>query len=253
MHPLMHSMFVAGAHGASRSAWIEINRPLTALAINVPIGTGASPPAPSTLPYQPPGGNVPQTGITSPVISLPIGMDIKSITCTQHDIDAGWTLVNFTFGTLNLVNPQGSSTGVNLSMFSPFLEHVDRLAPWILSKTKVDVQVQFSAFYFAISGNALFGGFSLNAFQEEQVCAIQTRIEPTDRNVGNAELLNLFRRTIGTNIGVGLPAYAQSATQSGRVQLLSPDSIVNVGHTPLYSQLHPQMAPSAAYQGQRIQ
>jgi hypothetical protein len=41
---------------------------------------------------------------------------------------------------------------------------------------------------------AVFHGFSLNAFQEEQVCAIQTRIERTDRNVGCIELVVMLRQ-----------------------------------------------------------
>jgi hypothetical protein len=215
-------MLSAGAHGAARSAWIEINRPLTSLALSQPatnpqVATAAS------------------TGLTIGPVSLPIGMDIKSITCNEQDIDDGWGLVNFTFGTLNLVNPQGQGT-LNLSMFSPFLEHVDRLAPWILSKTKVDVQVTaqlYNQVYKYQTGAApatgtfvaaFFKGFSLNAFQEEQVCAIQTRIEPTDRNVGNAELINHFRTTVGAGLGLHLPSYVQTNTQSGRMPLMTPGS-----------------------------
>lgn len=232
---LLHSMYAAGAHGAARSAWIEINRPLTALGI----GPALTAVAPATV-FTPFG-----SGVTVPTVSLPIGMDIKSITATQGDIDAGWLVVNFTFGTLNLVNPQGSGY-VNLSMFSPYLEHVDRLAPWILSKTKVDVQVSAQVFNQsytpstlspATGNSAIFHGFSLNAFQEEQVCAIQTRIEPTDRNVGNAELINHFRQTIGLGLGIQMPAYQQGPGQFGRVPLLTQASLGAVHSLPFASQL----------------
>jgi hypothetical protein len=150
-------------------------------------------------------------------------------------VDLGWQVLNFTYGTLNLVNPLGTFGGVNLSMFDPRLEHIDRLAPWILSKTKVDVQVtaqlQNGAFYAnypaAPAGQAaIFHGFSLNAFQEEQVCAIQTRIEPTDRNVGNAELINHFRTTVGQGLGYSIPAHFQAPSQIGRVQVAAPQAFV---------------------------
>ena len=227
---MLHTMLSAGAHGAARSAWIEINRPLTALGLNNPLlGTFTANTAGSPQNYA--GGGVTAGAVLSLVtVSLPIGMDIKSVTCTAADVDAGWQALNFTFGTLNLVNPQGSFGGVNLSMFDPRLEHEDRLAPWILSKTKVDVQVtaqlQNGVFYAnypaAPAGQgAVFHGFSLNAFQEEQVCAIQTRIEPTDRNVGNAELINHFRSTVGQGLGLNIPAYVQSATQSGRAMTMT--------------------------------
>lgn len=227
MVQMLHAMYSAGAHGAARSAWIEINRPLTALALNAPL-SGA------TSGNQLPNGTA--TGITLqlPTVSLPIGMDIKSVTCTEADIDLGWQAVNFTFGTLNLVNPQGTFGGVNLSMFSPYLEHVDRLAPWILSKTRVDVQVtaalQNGAFYAAggapAGQAAIFHGFSLNAFQEEQVCAIQTRIEPTDRNVGNVELINHFKSVIGMGLGLNIPSHYQGPAASGRVQIAMPGQLI---------------------------
>jgi hypothetical protein len=66
---------------------------------------------------------------------LPLGTDVKSITTLAADVDVGFQSINFTFGTLNQINPQ------NISMFDSRLEHQDRLAPWILSKTKIDVQV----------------------------------------------------------------------------------------------------------------
>jgi hypothetical protein len=213
---LLHSMLAAGAQGAARSAWVEINRPLTALALNADITAQLLAPTAT--------GAV----LTLPTVSLPIGMDIKSVTCIAADCDAGWQLVNFTFGTLNLVNPQGSPFGVNLSMFDPRLQHVDRLAPWILSKTKVDVQVTGQlingAFYAnypaAPAGQSnVFHGFSLNAFQEEQVCAIQTRIEQTDRNVGNTEIMGLLRSTLGAGLGFHMPAYVQPSSQSGRAPI----------------------------------
>jgi hypothetical protein len=219
---LHQAMFSAGAHGASRSAWVEINRPLTALGLNQPY-TGVTSP-------QLPTGTATGSTLVLPTVSLPIGMDIKSVTCTDSDISTGWSVVNFTFGTLNLVNPQGTSGGVNLSMFSTFLEHEDRLAPWILSKTKVDVQVtaqlQNAAFFSSgstpVGQPAVFHGFSLNAFQEEQVCAITTRIEPTDRNIGNPELINTFRMVMGHALGLQIPAYQQSPIQGGRVALVGP-------------------------------
>jgi len=227
---LMHSMYSAGAHGAARSAWIEINRPLTALGLNAPlIGVFTPNLAGSAQNYA--GAGVPGGSVLSlPIISLPIGMDIKSVTCTSADVDAGWLPINFTFGTLNLINPQSAVGGANLSMFDPRLEHVDRLAPWILSKTKVDVQVTaqlqngtwYANYPAAPAAQAnIFHGFSLNAFQEEQVCAIQTRIEPTDRNVGNAELINHFRATVGSALGLQIPAYQQSSTQSGRQAVMA--------------------------------
>jgi hypothetical protein len=228
---MLHTMLSAGAHGAARSAWIEINRPLTALALNNPL-LGAFTANQAGSPQNYAGGGVTAGAVLSLVtISLPIGMDIKSVTCIAADVDAGWQVLNFTFGTLNLVNPQGSFGGVNLSMFDPRLEHEDRLAPWILSKTKVDVQVtaqlQNGTFYAnfpaAPAGqNNVFHGFSLNAFQEEQVCAIQTRIEPTDRNVGNAELIAHFRATVGQGLGLNLPSFVQAPSQIGRVATMMP-------------------------------
>ena len=246
----MHAMFSAGAHGASRSAWIEINRPLTALALNAPL-LGAFTPGVSGSAQNYAGGGVTAGAVLSlPVVSLPIGMDIKSVTCTAADVDAGWLALNFTFGTLNLVNPQGTFGGVNLSMFDPRLEHLDRLAPWILSKTKVDVQVtaQLQNGFFgcfggqaAVSGQGqVFHGFSLNAFQEEQECAIQTRIEPTDRNVGNAELINHFRAVIGSGLGLHIPAYYQAPSQVGRVSTAMPGQLVpGLGLLPGLSQAAP--------------
>jgi hypothetical protein len=228
----MHSMFSAGAHGAANQAWIEINRPLTALALNAPL-------AGATTGNQLPGGTATGGILVLPTVSLPIGMDIKSVTCTAQDVDNGWQVLNFTFGTLNLVNPQGTFGGVNLSMFDPRLQHVDRLAPWILSKTKVDVQVtaqlQNGAFFNSYSGvagaglAAVFHGFSLNAFQEEQVCAIQTRIEPTDRNIGNAELINHFRQIVGAALNLQIPAHQQAPAQIGRVAIARPPIGPNFG------------------------
>jgi hypothetical protein len=218
------AQFTAGAQGAAKSGWTEIMRPLTALALTpvqnsqtgVSGGAAGAPPALALITIGP--------------ISLPIGMDIKSITCTARDVDNGWLCTNFTFGTLNLVNPQGSASGVNLSMFDPRLQHVDRLAPWILSKTKVDVQVTAVMFNACFNydtatppvgayTNAAFHGFSLNAFQEEQVCAIQTRIEPTDRNVGVADLIDTQRRTIGMGLNLQLPSFMQPPSQTGRVPI----------------------------------
>jgi hypothetical protein len=210
--------FQAGAQGAARSAWIEINRPLTTLSLGgstgsiVPVLTAAS------------GGL--NTVALGP-ISLPIGMDIKSITALASDIDAGWLLVNFTFGSLNLVNGQGVGP-VNMSMFDPRLEHCDRLAPWILSKTRVDVQVKADLYNactatpdngLAVFAVACFHGFALNAFQEEQVCAIQTRVEPTDRNVGVAELIHMQRSILGAGLGLSMPAHFQPSAQVGRSQM----------------------------------
>jgi hypothetical protein len=223
---LLHSMYSAGAHGAARSAWIEINRPLTSLGLNQPTALFGGTQPTTGVPFN--------TGIQLPTVSLPIGMDIKSITTTHADVDAGWQVVNFTFGTLNLVNPQGTAGGVNLSMFDPYIEHEDRLAPWILSKTKVDVQVTAYVYNFTFVFNTtatpagaanIFHGFSLNAFQEEQVCAIQTRIEPTDRNVGNAELINHFRQTVGAGLGLQIPAWSQPSIQGGRSAVLSPAAL----------------------------
>ncbi len=235
-----HAMFSAGAHGAARSAWIEINRPLTSLALNADLTTQINTPT------------VTKGLLTLPTVSLPIGMDLKSITCIAADVDTGWQVYNFTFGTLNLVNPQGTSGGVNLSMFDPRVEHVDRLAPWILSKTKVDVQVtaalQNGAFYAnypaAPAGQAaVFHGFSLNAFQEEQVCAIQTRIEPTDRNIGNAEMINHFRQVVGAGLGLNIPAHVQPASQVGRSSLAMPPMLHQglTGRPAVYG--HPQAFP----------
>lgn len=228
------SMFSAGAHGAATQAWVEINRPLTALGLNAPLAGAAAG-------NQLPGGTASGAVLTLPTVSLPIGMDIKSVTCTAGDIDNGWQVLNFTFGTLNLVNPQGTFGGVNLSMFDPRLEHVDRLAPWILSKTKVDVQVtaqlQNGAFQNSYSGvagagiAAVFHGFSLNAFQEEQVCAIQTRIEPTDRNIGNAELINHFRQIVGAALNLQIPARLQAPSQVGSVAMRSPALQPQLGST----------------------
>ena len=203
------AQFAAGAHGAARSAWIEINRPLTSLGVVPTYGI-------STLPT---------VAVTAGPIGLPIGMDIKSITCIASDVDTGWMLVNFTLGSLNLVNGSGSQM-VNLSMFDPRLQHNDRLAPWILSKTRVDVQVSVSLLNYGIGhdvttgsvaspqGN-VFHGFSLNAFQEEQVCAIQTRIEPTDRNVGVADLIGIQRTVLGSGLGLNMPRYNQPPSQIG--------------------------------------
>jgi hypothetical protein len=233
---LLHSMLAAGAQGAARSAWVEINRPLTALALNADITDQLAAPTASGAALQ------------LPTVSLPIGMDIKSITCTAADVDLGWQAVNFTLGTLNLVNPQGSLYGVNLSMFDPRLQHVDRLAPWILSKTKVDVQVTANLINGAFYANypaapagqlAVFHGFSLNAFQEEQVCAIQTRIEQTDRNVGNTEIMGLLRSTLGAGLGFHMPAYVQPSSQAGRAPLAGGHAIpqlapqIHVGAVPI--------------------
>ena len=242
LEDLRRGLVLAGAHGASRSAWREIERPLTALALNAPLlGQFEAGKSGSGQGYKT-GGVTAGAVLSLPVVSLPIGMDIKSVTCTAADVDAGWLALNFTFGTLNLVNPQGTFGGVNLSMFDPRVSRDERLAPWILSKTKVDVQVtaqlQNGAYvYYAqpprfekvkkpraadapedqpdefemvkvapLAGcpaEAIFHGFSINAFQEEQVCAISTRIEPTDRNVGSAELIRMFRWVISQQRGVG--------------------------------------------------
>lgn len=218
----MQSLFKAGAQGAASQAWVEISRPLTALALNAPLAGAAAG-------NQLPAGTASGAVLALPTVSLPIGMDIKSVTCAAQDVDNGWQVLNFTFGTLNLVNPQGTFGGVNLSMFDPRLSHVDRLAPWILSKTKVDVQVtaqlQNGAFFNSYSGvagaglAAVFHGFSLNAFQEEQVCAIQTRIESTDRNIGNAELIGHFRQVMGQGLGYQINSSYQAPSQVGRVPI----------------------------------
>lgn len=245
------AQFSAGSQGAARSAWIEINRPLTALGLNNPL-VGAPVTTAAGSPQDLTGAGVPAGFvITTQTISLPIGMDIKSVTCVAGDIDAGWGLVNFTFGTLNLVNPQGTIGGVNLSMFDPRLQHVDRLAPWILSKTKVDVQVQaslqngtfYANFPAAPTGHAnVFHGFSLNAFQEEQVCAIQTRIEPTDRNVGVADLISIQRSTLGGGLNLHMPAFNQPPSQVGRSPVASyqaqPLQMQQVPHQAMQFQPH---------------
>jgi hypothetical protein len=242
---LLAAAYQAAAAAASRTAWIELNRPLTSFAVNRPIEQQMLCP---TLP-----GKV----LMTDAVSLPIGTDIKSVTCAPGDID-NWLAYSLTFGTLNMVNPQGSNGGVNLSAFHPLAPHEDKAVPWVLSKSKVDVQVaaQLINCSYRYGGvrdlpppapvpvpvkkprakkltvkqqkaadaevmdylqrrsstlraaeimstpagrgvEAIFRGFSIQAFQEEQVCAIQTRIMPTDRLVGCAELINHFRQVTG--------------------------------------------------------
>jgi len=190
---LLNSVYAGSAHGSARQAWIELARPLSTINMNADIAAQIVAPtaAGKTL--------SPTSAVPMPLVQLPIGMDIKSILVCESDIDNwNWCLVQFTFGTLTLVNPVSTPGASSLAPFDPRLERVDRLAPWIGSKTKVDVQASATVQngYFGNSGGAavgsnavIFHGFSINAFQEEQVCAIQTRIEPTGRNVGNYDIL----------------------------------------------------------------
>lgn len=226
----------AGAQAAAQAAWVELGRPLTAIGLNAPIVQQMAVPTP------------PGQVLNLPIISLPIGSEVKTVLCTPGDVER-WAVVHFTFGTLNLINPQGTRSGP-LVGFHPLLPHEDKIAPFILSKSKVDVQVSAavqnvsyryggaspsaevadakgptnkkgsksrkragarsaSAVESAIPApvaqspragrgvEAIFRGFSILAYQEEQVCAIQTRVESTDRPVGSVELLHLFRRSVG--------------------------------------------------------
>jgi hypothetical protein len=187
---LLNSVYAAGAHGSARQSWIELARPLSTINLNAPFATQTGAPTAT-------GANlvVPGTGLTVP---LPIGMDIKNILCSVADIDVfQWGFVQLTFGTLVLVNPVSSPGPGSLAPFDPRMEHVDRVAPWIGAKTKVDVQCSaivqnnfFGGNGIALgTGSVIFHGFSIQAYQEEQVCAIQTRIEPTGRNVGNYDII----------------------------------------------------------------
>jgi len=205
----------ASARAAAERGWVELSRPLTSLALNARmIDQFREPTRPGFV-------------LSLPCISLPIGTEVRSMTCTPEDIER-WQAINITFGVLNLVNPQGTMGGVNLSAFDARVPHEDKVTPFILSKTKVDVQVtaqlqnctylyglpkavepsvpgapeRIRRWWYGTPGvtalagrgvEAVFHGFAIHAFQEEQVCAIQTRIEPTDRNVGCGELISMFR------------------------------------------------------------
>ena len=235
---ILSSVFAGGAHGSARQAWIELARPLSTINLNAGVGT------PNVI-----GGAGTGAGLNLvlPVVQLPIGMDIKNIICSICDIDVlQWSLVQFTFGTLTLVNPVSTPAPASLAPFDPRLAHVDRIAPWIGAKTKTDVQASatvqnswvggtFSAPVLA-GANNFFHGFSIQAYQEEQVCAIQTRIEPTGRNVGNYDIISQLMHGYAAIAGTqpSHPQYQPHAATGSVHQVFGPPMVQQMGGTPNY-------------------
>ena len=235
---MLMAVFKAGAQGSANTAWIEVSRPLTILALNAPFATQGA--AGAGIAYLAPL-------VIATNLSLPLGMDIKSITATCGDIDEGWCFSVLNFGSLLMLN-MNSSPGVpgNMSMFDPRLEHQDRVAPWILSKTAFDVQVNATVVNAAFYANypaapagqlAIFHGLSLNAIQEEQICAIQERLAPTGRNMGNLDILAQLRHAFASVAGVQVAVqHIQPPSQTGRVPVQA--------YYPVGSAPQPQWQPS---------
>ncbi len=105
---------------------------------------------------------------------LPIGTEMHSITTIASD-DPNWYVEHFWFGTLDIVSYQGTGR-INLSTFSKLVE---RIAPYALGRTRVDVQLR--ARLRCRTDGAKFGGFNVNVFCEENVCIIANRITLTAR------------------------------------------------------------------------
>jgi len=202
-----NSVFSAGAMGSAFQSWKEVARPLVSIGFNDSTAAG----------HAGPGGAGIAVGAstTFPQSSLPVGTDLKSITCTVIDIDTGWMATSFKIGTLELF-PQGLD---NLTIFDPRLEHVDRIAPWIMSELIVDLTLNAVLFNggptVVAASTQVFHGFSFNVFAATSVCQIQNRLKQTERAMGNLDAMDHLRGMY--SVGLGLPFHTTMMQPSAAI------------------------------------
>jgi len=204
------AVFEAGAHGASHQTWIEVARPMVSIGFANTTGANNGMGG-AIIAY---GGVQILTGF-----NLAIGSDLKNILCSAQDCD-NFNGVTFKFGNLELF-PNGEGP---LSVFDPRLEHVDHLAPWIHAKTINDVPVSAQVICRATTTNiaapalgaAMFKGFAINVYAEEQVCQITNRLMQTDRSMGTLDSMVQLRGMYSHALGMPLsPVMLQPSAQTG--------------------------------------
>jgi len=176
------AVFEAGAHGASRQTWIEVARPMVAISF-----TNTGDPGLGTV-----AGVAYGVAYALTTFNLAIGSDLKNILASSNDCK-NWNSSTFKFGNLELF-PNGEGP---LGVFDPKAEHVDHIAPWIHAKTINDVPVTCTVVNrtLAVDSNgiqfqtalAVFKGFVINVYAEEQVCQITNRLMQTDRSMGTLD------------------------------------------------------------------
>jgi hypothetical protein len=103
-------------------------------------------------------------------ISLPIGVELHTITATPQD-GPNWNVQEIHFATLNLISPYGGP--VPLSALT-YLTQKDLLSVFAGKRTVVDVYVMMTLI--CKKDGATFDGFNLFLNEEEQPLRIQTRI-----------------------------------------------------------------------------
>lgn len=107
-------------------------------------------------------------------IQLPIGSEVLALDASDED-GPNWEVIGLTFGSLNVVSHYGARVALASLLH---LTCGDLLSPFDGKKTKVDVQV--TAQLVCKTDGATFAGYRLSLYMEEQLCCIQTRVEPAD-------------------------------------------------------------------------
>ena len=126
--------------------------------------------------------------------SLPIGLEILAMVASPKD-GAHWDVLNLTFGLMNVVNPQGMLGGVPLSDLL-YTTPKDLLSMFAGTQTKVDVQV--AGDFICKTDGATLDGIRIFGWQEEQIHAIQLRIEPVHQHDALADAMAKTRyRKVG--------------------------------------------------------
>jgi len=205
------AVFEAGAHGASRQTWIEVARPMVCISFtNTDAITGLGS-----------AGVAYGATVVLATFNLAIGSDLKNILASSNDCK-NWNSSTFKFGNLELF-PNGEGP---LGVFDPKAEHVDHIAPWIHAKTINDVPVTCTVVNrtLAVDSNgiqfqtalAVFKGFVINVYAEEQVCQITNRLMQTDRSMGTLDSMVQLRGMYSHALGMPLsPVMLQPSAQTG--------------------------------------
>ncbi len=137
-------------------------------------------------------------------VHLPIGVQVLAMTASESD-GPNWDVYNLCFGTMNVVNPQGRGP-TPLSELT-YLTNKDLLGAFYRKRTKVDVCVV--ANLVCRTEDATFDGYRIHLWQEEQNCALATRLEDADADVCRVRAFP--RERVAVNYGLAVDASASSS------------------------------------------